>query len=258
MEKKEYEKMFQLEETHWWFSSKRALVLELLKRYSQGRTIMKILDVGCGAGITLHELQRHGDAYGIDLSPEAIFFSRKRNMKNLVQASVTHLPFADKSFDAVTCLDLIYHRNVEDDEAALSEIARVCRTGAILILTDSALQILWSRHDQTMHAARRYTTRQIRQKIENAGFSILRLSYTNSILLPVSFLLRKIDLLHTGAPLASVNPVHPVLNRLLLLVSCLETFALRYFNFPIGSSILCIAEKEESVQKDTLKNPHTT
>jgi ubiquinone/menaquinone biosynthesis C-methylase UbiE len=252
MEKKEYEKMFRLEETHWWFAAKRALVIDLLAEHTKMRSIRRILDAGCGTGIMLKELQKFGEAWGIDQSPEAISFSEKRmagvhGYAPLLQASVCNLPFADNSFDAVTCLDLLYHRNVENDEAALKEIARVCRPGAVLILTDSALPSLWSRHDQLMHAARRYTVRQIHQKLTNANFNIIRLSYSNFLLFPPALIMRKIDLLYKGQPFASIHPVHPTLNRLLFLISRFEAFLFRYINFPVGSSIICVAEKKGSI-----------
>ena len=54
---------FELEDTHWWFRSKRALVLSLLGRY--GALDGPGLDVGCGAGGTLAVLATQGAWVGV-------------------------------------------------------------------------------------------------------------------------------------------------------------------------------------------------
>ena len=64
METQVFTEHFDLENTHWWFRSKRTMVLSLLRRY--GALQGPGLDVGCGAGGTLEVLARQGSWVGVE------------------------------------------------------------------------------------------------------------------------------------------------------------------------------------------------
>lgn len=88
---------------------------DLLRRYS----VKTYLDVGCGNGCYVREAiaSSAGLAVGVDLaSPEDINFCFSR-------ASVLNLPFADNSFQLVSCFEVLEHINAY--RSALSELARV-------------------------------------------------------------------------------------------------------------------------------------
>ena len=70
METQVFTEHFDLENTHWWFRSKRTMVLSLLRRY--GALQGPGLDVGCGAGGTLEVLARHGAWVGVDADPGSL------------------------------------------------------------------------------------------------------------------------------------------------------------------------------------------
>src|SRR5262249_55902283 len=154
---------FDLEDTHWWFRSKRALVLSLLRRY--GGLGGPGLDVGCGAGGTLAVLARQGAWVGVDADSAALRLSRQRGLSRLAGGGAEALPFRTGTFAACLCLDLLYHRNVISEGAALRECHRVLRPGGILVVTDSAFQWLRSAHDNAVHGAPPYPRRE---KVEHA------------------------------------------------------------------------------------------
>jgi len=155
VEPREYARSFALEDTHWWFCAKRALVRALLARHGwQGG---RGLDVGCGTGGTLQALAAEGRWVGIDAESLALGFARQRGLARLVQGSAVALPFRDNAFDACLCLDVLYHRGIPAEAAALAECHRVLRAGGLLVLTDAALPWLRSAHDEAVHGARRYT-----------------------------------------------------------------------------------------------------
>lgn len=100
-----------------------------------------LLDVGCGPGLLLRALAPGGARLaGIDASPTAIELARRvplggsrlADRAELTLASCWSLPFADASFDAVVCLDVLEHLLVFDIEAAIDEMVRVCRQHLIL------------------------------------------------------------------------------------------------------------------------------
>ena len=69
----EYERMFEAEETQWWYAGMRAIGLAVLEpplaRLANGRSLA-ILDAGCGTGLNLRHLGEHGRALGVDLSAD--------------------------------------------------------------------------------------------------------------------------------------------------------------------------------------------
>jgi len=101
-----------------------------------------ILDVGCGAGqITTHLLKYANDDAQItcfDLSHEMVRRSRARlksDRPRFLVADVTRLPFADATFDCVTCGYVLEH--LPDVKDGLSELARVMKPGGRMLLLTS-------------------------------------------------------------------------------------------------------------------------
>src|SRR5262245_14136297 len=96
---------FDLEDTHWWFRSKRTLILSFLLQY--GALAVPGLDVGCGAGGTLAVLTAQGAWMGVDADPVALGLSRRRGLARLAGSLAEALPFREGTFAACLCLDLL-------------------------------------------------------------------------------------------------------------------------------------------------------
>lgn len=99
----------------------------------------KILDVGCGAGITVLELAERGyQASGIDFAPNMIERAKQEAVARGVVcdfqvASAENLPYPTQHFDIVIALGLV--GNLRDDTACLHEIGRVLKPGGLALLT---------------------------------------------------------------------------------------------------------------------------
>lgn len=101
-----------------------------------------ILDVGCGGGATVRALAglaTNGKVYGIDYSKESVAVSRRANADlmaagrvDIRQGTVSHLPYADATFDLVTAVETHYYwpSPVED----MREILRVLKPGGRLVV----------------------------------------------------------------------------------------------------------------------------
>ena len=105
-----------------------------------------VLDLGCGCGYGTHLLATGGarSAIGVDISPEAIEYSRSHyHAPNLTfeRMDVTALSLPDASFTAVVCLEVFEH--VDDQEALLKEAVRVLAPGGTLILSTPNKEV-WS------------------------------------------------------------------------------------------------------------------
>jgi ubiquinone/menaquinone biosynthesis C-methylase UbiE len=105
-----------------------------------------ILDVGCGGGATiarLADLASEGKIYGVDYSEDSVAASRKTNQRliaagraEIVQASVSKLPFTDNLFDLVTAVETHYYW--PDLEADVKETLRVLKPGGTFALIAEA------------------------------------------------------------------------------------------------------------------------
>lgn len=239
----EYEKMFRVEATHWWFVGKRRLVRALLADLPPLPTPRKILDVGCGTGGMFLLLQHYGCVHGVDVSALALGFAAQRQLAQLNRAELPGLPFAAETFDLVSAFDVLYHRHVADDQSALQAIARVLKPHGHLVLTDSALPFLRSAHDDTFHGARRYTTPEMGDKLRAAGFRIKRLSYANFCIFPAIALRRLMRRGVSADEGSDVQATPTWLNTLMGGVYRSEASWLKRANLPIGSSIIALAEK---------------
>lgn len=246
MDPREYERSFACEDDHWWFRAKRALVLSLLRRYAS-RTGSG-LDLGCGTGGMLHALAARGTWHGVDAEPLALAFSQKRGLRRLVQGSALALPYRRGSFDVCLCLDLLYHRAVGSDAAALAECHRVLKAGGLLLVTDSALAWLRSAHDDAVHGQRRYRKTELVARIEAAGFTPLLASYTYCLVFPAVAAIRLVGRrwpAGRGGPErgSDVFPLPSAITALLLAVQVVERALLRVGPLPFGSSVVCVARK---------------
>src|SRR3989344_1014467 len=176
MDNSEYGKMFRLEQDWWWFRGKQYLVSSVLSNFSDISERLNILDVGCGTGIMLKKLSKFGTIYGIDPSKKALDFCKKRNLNNVREGTIQHIPFQDCTFDVVTVLDVLSSKHVSNDIQGLKEVKRVLKPDGVVVITDSAMKCLRSRHDAAFHIRERYSKNQLRNKLEAAGFTVMRIS----------------------------------------------------------------------------------
>lgn len=241
--------MFALEDTHWWFVGRRNMAQTLIEQWIDVSPGIRILDVGCGTGGNLQMLTRYGQAYGLDINPIAVDLARRRPLPNLMQASGLSLPYPDRSFELVTIFDVLYHRWIISDERAISELYRVLKPGGWLLLTDSALPALWSRHDEVYYARQRYTLDVMRQKLAAVGFEQKVSSYANFLLLPIFLVVRlTMDWFPTSAGSVDRQGTFPEwLNWILTQVRNLEAAWMRRgHSLPVGSSLVCLARKPQT------------
>jgi SAM-dependent methyltransferase len=105
----------------------------------------------------------------VDISAPALAKLRGRGAQ-VVQSEVTALPFASGSFDLVCALDIIEH--VENDDAALSELSRVARSGAALLISTPLYAAYWTPFDDFVGHKRRYEPAQLLALLARHGLAI--------------------------------------------------------------------------------------
>lgn len=238
-----FEILYHIEETHWWHSARRRIVLDWIDRSYPGRNDLNILDAGCGTGLMLQQMEHLGHAEGVDVADEALEFCRKRGLGNVRRADLLALPFDEATFDFVTALDVLEH--LDDDSGGLRELRRVLRPGGRVFIFAPAHRWLWSLQDDVSHHKRRYTAPTLRKAVEASGLAVERQSYVSIFLLPVIYLGRqwlKVRLKFRTAD--TENDLHPAWsNGILRRIFEAEIPILRRMDIPIGASLICIARK---------------
>jgi SAM-dependent methyltransferase len=177
----------------------------------------------------------------VDLSLEAVAFCRSRGVV-AARAELSALPFPDGLFDCVTSLDVIYHRWVKDDAAAVGEMARVLRPGGLILLRVPALRALWGAHDEAVHSRHRYRRGEVRSLLQGAGLQVVRATYANAVLLPLVAARRGLDRL-TGRHGSDVGFLPAPLEWAFRSILQAEAWALKRFSLPLGSSVFALARK---------------
>ena len=232
------------ERDHFWFRGFRRFVTPLIETAAAGRADLSILDCGCGTGFNLPLLRRHGRAVGIDLTWTGLRFAQTRGERRVAQASATHLPFADASFDLVTTFDRLFALDDEAEGRALSEMVRVLRPGGHLVVNVAALEFLKGNHSILAREVRRYTRGTLGSQLTRAGFRIRRMTYTNASILPALMLVRLAQRAsgHQESEGEIAIPSVPV-NAALTAVLAAEAAVVRHMDLPFGSSLLALAAR---------------
>jgi ubiquinone/menaquinone biosynthesis C-methylase UbiE len=96
----------------------------------------RILDVGCAKGFMMYDfklLMPKAEIQGIDVSQYA-FEHCKPEIKPFIRVgNANNIPFPDKSFDLVICINTIHNLPLIDCKQALREIQRVSRRHAFVM-----------------------------------------------------------------------------------------------------------------------------
>jgi 2-polyprenyl-3-methyl-5-hydroxy-6-metoxy-1,4-benzoquinol methylase len=245
MDKALYDNINQVETTHWWYKARREIIFDWVKRTTVIDRNHQVLDIGCGTGFNITYLHQLGynQVAGLDVSPDALAYCRSHQLKELLCGNAEKLPIQPHSYDIILTLDMLEH--LPDDRSALSEIFRVLKPGGSLFIFVPAFQFLWSFQDEISHHQRRYTAKELREKILQAGFELSKLTYVNSLLFPIVWLgrtlLRAFPKYFKITSESQMNPEW--MNGLLQRIFLIELPLLRFINLPLGVSILCVCKK---------------
>ena len=235
MEEWRYRELYELEDRHWWFRSRRRVVRALLEHADLGPS-PRILDAGCGTGGNLTRYARLGDATGVDPAPDAVRFCHERGFASVRQAGLESLPFEDDSFDLIAATDVVEH--IEAEHEALTELRRTAAPGGVLLLTVPAYTWMWTQEDDNLHHKRRYTKKRLRQAVERAGWTPQIATYFNTILLPPIALARFLPQSSNGNKKADLERTPPALDGPLSLPMRFEARLIRAgLSLPAGVSV---------------------
>lgn len=140
------------------------------------KNIHSLADIGCGNGVFLKLLKQlfpHMSLIGVDRSEAALSYVTT----NKQLAEINDLPFSDKSFDCVTCLEVIEHLPLPIYEKSLKELTRI--SGGFIIISVPFRENLQESHNQCPSCKsifsyefhlRSFNEQDINQLLDHLGF----------------------------------------------------------------------------------------
>jgi SAM-dependent methyltransferase len=167
---------------HPWWRARAKLTLNLLGRLGT-RPPARILDAGCGWGVTLEALEARGyDVVGMDIS-RRILERLDRPGRTLIEADLSRDIDVDGPLcDAVLALDVIEH--LDDDRAAVHRLGTLMRPGGYLIVSVPALPELFTEFDAIQGHRRRYLPETLRGAFTGTGLELERVFWWGRWLVP--------------------------------------------------------------------------
>lgn len=229
-----------LERGHFWWATRRVMVRDLVSELSD-ETAPRVLDVGCGSGMTASALAERGaSVVGVDL--EIHGGDDAPTNVELIQGDYLSLSGSLGEFEIVLALDVIEH--FEKEAEVIASLVRNLSPGGYLIATVPAYQALWSSHDDTNMHYRRYTARRLQAVLSRGGLEVERAGHLFMALALPKWLLAVWERIRgKSAPTGTEVSSWP--NMLAAKYFGLETLiASKRRNFlPFGTSVVAVARR---------------
>jgi len=160
---------------YWWSNRFYAI---LARRYA--RPGGRALEIGCGLGHLIGQLDHSFEAYATDVSPWALTQSKPIAKRTGLQvASAEDIPFAGNTFDLVIIKHVIEH--LPHPDSAIAELGRVTAPGGVLILSTPNLSSLlrpwkgekWIGFQDPTHVSLKAPSEWL-ERIQQAGFRLVK------------------------------------------------------------------------------------
>jgi len=186
MKPAELQLLTSLEDRHWWYKERRAILARELRRLP---ATGQALDIGAAGGGNTRVLREHGwRALALEYSDSVADVAKARGI-SAIRADARDLPLRSGSCELVTAFDILEH--IDEDYLAAGEIFRVLKPGGTALIAVPCDMALWSAHDDEVGHVRRYTRHGLVSVVQKAGLTVDEVWSWNVLLRPVVALRRK-------------------------------------------------------------------
>lgn len=234
-----------LEEANFWFRSRNQLIMWAIENYCPN--FQSLLEIGCGTGYVLSGISKRfprSTLYGSEIFISGLGFASARlSSAKFMQMDARNVPFVNE-FDVIGAFDVLEH--IKEDEEVLTQMRAALKPEGLMLITVPQHAWLWSLIDEYAFHVRRYGAGDLHQKIEAAGFRVIRSTSFVTTLLPAMMISRFLQKKLTDKQFDATAElkISPWLNSLFSqLLSAELALIKKGFNFPVGGSRLVVARK---------------
>ena len=211
-----------------WEKGREDILLNLVKRGP-------ILDVGCGAGTLTKPLLNKGfDVYAIDIDKNSYEYTKKFNEKtycvDFSKIDTTKFP----KVNTILLADILEH--CKDDDKILSNAYKLLNKKGDLIITVPHHKMFWSKNDEARGHIRRYTKKELKQKVKDNGFRVKTIRYRNFLAIG-PLLLGKIFEYRTPHESIAKSKLNHLLRWYFINIE-------NKIRLPFGTELICVAYKD--------------
>jgi SAM-dependent methyltransferase len=242
-----------LEKISFWYRGRKALIVWALSHYFQD--VRELLEIGSGTGFVLCEIKKVFSPMKVLASDRYIeglkYIKKLLPDVSLCQMDARNIPF-NKTLDVIALLDVLEH--IDEDERVLEQVFQAIQPFGGIILTVPQHPFLWSYLDEFVGHKRRYTRKELLSKIQNVGFSIVRVTSFGTLVFPLKLLEVCIRYVKKTLHIKDecIHIVHPpkfINNCIHLLMKAENCLISRNFSFSFGSSLLIVAKRVNHNEK---------
>lgn len=244
-----FEPLFRNEEKNFWFRSRNQVILSLFRRYSQTASV-RFLEIGCGTGYVLRAIAQSGPhtVIGAEIHVQGLAFARRRLPgADLIQLDATRMPFREE-FDAIGAFDVLEH--ITEDELVMNQVLQALKPGGHFYITVPQYPWMWSYLDDVAFHKRRYTRKELKSKLEKAGYTVQYIGSFVCSLFPAMALSRLLK--KQEAPgqeerekIDSEFNIPDWMNFLFRSILKLDEILIRMgLSLPFGGSLVAVAQKK--------------
>ena len=230
---------------HFWFQWRARIARALIDRIgipTQER--LRVLDVGCGTGITCQQLAPHTrwTFDGADLNLAALRRCDVGAGRILYYDILEQRRDLAEAYDVIILFDTLEH--IEHTEAFLTAVFHHLKPGGVLLTNVPALMRLFGVYDRVAGHYRRYTTETLAREFAPLDATVLDQVYWGFTMVPLLWVRQRRlrgDMSEEAVIREGFVPPHPWVHALLKAVMTVETRLVK--RPPIGSSVMSAVRK---------------
>jgi len=242
------ETCFNLEDNSFWFKHRNNCIISLVKKYAKNHVFF---DIGGGNGFVSKGLEEN-DIQTCLIEPglQGCLNAKKRGLTNIVCSDLENAGFKRDSIFSAGLFDVIEH--IENDIDFLCKINDYLQINGTVIITVPAYRFLWSKEDVDAGHFRRYTLRNLKNRLNKSGFKTVYSTYIFSFLIFPVLLFRTLPSMFGIAKGGieksqkehNVNNKNGFVNKILTKLLLFETKRIeKVRKIPFGGSCLVVAKK---------------